>query len=111
MAWATVTALVGCSYVEKIEKVRNNRKRYFSYFVTYGESAIGLFRDVEWNKIWSWDVRETGPFVKMHKKNPKTDPGFVQLAQRTFVRLVLANCPKTRQKKFFYSLKGVIKGG
>lgn len=33
LVWAAVTALVGYPYVEKIEKVRNERKKVFSYFV------------------------------------------------------------------------------
>ena len=33
LVWVTVTALVGYPYVEKIEKVRDDGKRYFSYFV------------------------------------------------------------------------------
>lgn len=33
LVWAAVTALVGYPYVEKIKKVRNEGKRYFSYFV------------------------------------------------------------------------------
>ena len=31
--WAAVTALVGYPYVEKIEKLGNDRDRFFSYFV------------------------------------------------------------------------------
>ena len=33
LVWVAVTALVGYPYVEKIEKVRDDGKRYFSYFV------------------------------------------------------------------------------
>ena len=33
LVWVAVTALVGYPYVEKIEKARDGRKRYFSYFV------------------------------------------------------------------------------
>ena len=33
LVWIAVTALVGYPYVEKIEKVRDDRKKYFSYFV------------------------------------------------------------------------------
>lgn len=33
VTWAAVTALVGYPYVEKIQKVRNDGKRVFSYFV------------------------------------------------------------------------------
>lgn len=69
-----------------------------------------LFRDVGWNLIWSGDVPESDPFVKMHKKNPKVYPRFVQFAQRTNVRLVLANCQKTQKFHFFTSLKGSNKG-
>lgn len=30
--WAAVTVLVGYPYVEKIEKLRNDREKFFSYF-------------------------------------------------------------------------------
>ena len=33
VTWAAVTALVGYPYVEKIQKVRNDGKRVFSYIV------------------------------------------------------------------------------
>ena len=33
LVWIAVTALVGYPYVEKIQKVRDDGKRYFSYFV------------------------------------------------------------------------------
>ena len=33
LVWAAVTVLVGYPYVEKIEKVENDRDRFFSYFV------------------------------------------------------------------------------
>ena len=33
ITWVAVTALVGYPYVEKIENVRDDGKRYFSYFV------------------------------------------------------------------------------
>ena len=33
LVWVAVTALVGYPYVEKIEKVRDDGKRFFSYFV------------------------------------------------------------------------------
>ncbi len=33
LVWVTITALVGYPYVEKIEKVRDDGKRLFSYFV------------------------------------------------------------------------------
>lgn len=32
LVWATVTVLVGYPYVEKIEKLGNDRDRFFSYF-------------------------------------------------------------------------------
>jgi hypothetical protein len=32
MAWAAVTVLVGYPYVEKIEKLRSDREKFFSYF-------------------------------------------------------------------------------
>ena len=32
ITWAAVTVLVGYPYVEKIEKMRNRRDRFFSYF-------------------------------------------------------------------------------
>ena len=32
ITWAAVTVLVGYPYVEKIEKLRNDRDRFFSYF-------------------------------------------------------------------------------
>ena len=32
LVWAAVTVLVGYPYVEKIEKVENDRDRFFSYF-------------------------------------------------------------------------------
>ena len=32
LVWAAVTVLVGYPYVEKIEKLRNNRDKFFSYF-------------------------------------------------------------------------------
>ena len=33
LVWAAVTVLVGYPYVEKIEKVKDDGKRLFSYFV------------------------------------------------------------------------------
>lgn len=33
VTWMAVTALVGYPYLEKIQKVRNDRERVFSYFV------------------------------------------------------------------------------
>ena len=33
LIWAAVTVLVGYPYVEKIEKLRSDRDRFFSYFV------------------------------------------------------------------------------
>ena len=33
LVWAAVTVLVGYLYVEKIEKPRSDRDRFFSYFV------------------------------------------------------------------------------
>ena len=33
LVWVAVTALVGYPYVEKIENIRDDGKRYFSYFV------------------------------------------------------------------------------
>ena len=33
ITWVAVTVLVGYPYVEKIQKVRDDGKRYFSYFV------------------------------------------------------------------------------
>lgn len=33
ITWAAVTVLVGYPYVEKIEKPRSDRDRFFSYFV------------------------------------------------------------------------------
>jgi membrane protein DedA with SNARE-associated domain len=33
LVWVAVTVLVGYPYVEKIEKPRDDGKRYFSYFV------------------------------------------------------------------------------
>ena len=33
LIWVAVTALVGYPYVEKIQKVRDERKKVFSYFV------------------------------------------------------------------------------
>lgn len=32
LVWAAVTALVGYPYVEKIEKLRDDREKFFSYF-------------------------------------------------------------------------------
>lgn len=32
LVWAAVTVLVGYPYVEKIEKVRSDREKFFSYF-------------------------------------------------------------------------------
>lgn len=32
ITWAAVTVLVGYPYVEKIEKLRDDRDRFFSYF-------------------------------------------------------------------------------
>lgn len=32
ITWAAVTVLVGYPYVEKIEKLRSDRDRFFSYF-------------------------------------------------------------------------------
>lgn len=32
LVWAAVTVLVGYPYVEKIEKLRSDRERFFSYF-------------------------------------------------------------------------------
>lgn len=32
LVWAAVTVLVGYPYVEKIEKLRDDRDRFFSYF-------------------------------------------------------------------------------
>lgn len=32
LIWAAVTVLVGYPYVEKIEKLRDDRDRFFSYF-------------------------------------------------------------------------------
>ena len=32
VVWAAVTVLVGYPYVEKIEKLENDRDRFFSYF-------------------------------------------------------------------------------
>lgn len=32
IVWAAVTVLVGYPYVEKIEKLRDDRDRFFSYF-------------------------------------------------------------------------------
>lgn len=32
LIWAAVTVLVGYPYVEKIEKLRSDRDRFFSYF-------------------------------------------------------------------------------
>ena len=32
VVWAAVTVLVGYPYVEKIEKLRDDRDRFFSYF-------------------------------------------------------------------------------
>lgn len=32
IVWAAVTVLVGYPYVEKIEKLRSDRERFFSYF-------------------------------------------------------------------------------
>ena len=32
LVWAAVTVLVGYPYVEKIEKLRSDRDRFFSYF-------------------------------------------------------------------------------
>lgn len=37
--WAAVTALVGYPYVEKVEKLRSSRERFFSYFAL----AVGGF--------------------------------------------------------------------
>lgn len=33
MDWTAVTVLEGYLYVEKIEKLRNDREKFFSYFV------------------------------------------------------------------------------
>lgn len=32
LVWAAVTVLVGYPYVEKIEKLRDDREKFFSYF-------------------------------------------------------------------------------
>ena len=32
LVWAAVTVLVGYPYVEKIEKLRSEREKFFSYF-------------------------------------------------------------------------------
>lgn len=32
LVWVAVTVLVGYPYVEKIEKLRNGKERFFSYF-------------------------------------------------------------------------------
>ena len=32
VVWAAVTVLVGYPYVEKIEKLRSDREKFFSYF-------------------------------------------------------------------------------
>ena len=32
ITWAAVTVLVGYPYVEKIEKLRDDREKFFSYF-------------------------------------------------------------------------------
>ena len=32
LVWVAVTVLVGYPYVEKIEKLRSSRERFFSYF-------------------------------------------------------------------------------
>ena len=32
LVWAAVTVLVGYPYVEKIENLRNDREKFFSYF-------------------------------------------------------------------------------
>lgn len=69
-----------------------------------------FYRDVGWNLIWSGDVPESDSFVNLHKENPKVYPHLVQLAQKTNVRLVLANCQKTQKIHFFTSLKGSNKG-
>lgn len=41
LVWVAVTVLVGYPYVEKIEKLRSGRERFFSYFAlavrAYGE--------------------------------------------------------------------------
>jgi hypothetical protein len=36
-----------------------------------GREGVGEYRNVGWNKIWSWDVREEYQLVKMHKNIPK----------------------------------------
>ena len=75
-----------------------------------GEFGNTENRDVEWNKIWSWDVREASSFVKMHKKFLKIHPHLVQLAQRTNVRHLCIFSQKTSKNNFFTSLKGSNKG-
>ena len=40
LVWAAVTVLVGYPYVEKIEKLRSDRERFFSYFAL---AVGGLF--------------------------------------------------------------------
>lgn len=47
LVWVAVTVLVGYLYVEKIEKLRSSRERFFSYFaLAVGDFIAGLAKKV-----------------------------------------------------------------
>lgn len=54
LIWVAVTVLVGYPYVEKIEKLRSNRERFFSYFAL----AVGGFIAGLTEKVLKEDKRE-----------------------------------------------------
>ena len=50
LIWAAVTILVGYPYVEKIEKLRSDREKFFSHFSVGGWCDIVMVNE---KKIWS----------------------------------------------------------
>ena len=47
VVWVAVTVLVGYPYVEKIEKLRSSRERFFSYFaLAVGDFIAGIAEKV-----------------------------------------------------------------
>lgn len=86
--WAAVTALVGYPYVEKVEKLRSSRERFFSYFAlavggfiaglaekvlkkkkkikgNYGESYSSFLSIVMWDeKRFGREMFQNEPIVK-----------------------------------------------
>ena len=53
LVWVAVTVLVSYPYVEKIEKLRSNKEKFFSYFAL---------------AVWGWSMLITGLAEKVLKK-------------------------------------------